>query len=1058
MGSSIVKPLRGFGLPNRLWALANVSEADSSYSQAGQLPGTTVASDPRSHILPTVSNDQGADLEVQTTRAGWVQTEPRRGGHFVYRLDGEASTEWRGYNWAGFLHRFEALSTWSTSTTAWKEMHDLVAINGGHKAVALYVGNDSSTAPVTRTLAGDTWVWAAEQSLPVSGSATFYDVTLTELTDGRLLALALENTGLGSGLDRWRVYFSDDDGGSWTLYDPDPFAVNSSLATSPVWLMSARGSTATSQYKSRWRAGVDDSVVFVRQVNDGFLTRLVQYSSDAKGQGLQLVSSTWSGTTPTDFDLVALSDGRWMLVYLDSSDNVYVRFIGAHGKAFTSAADVYVGTHTGATSVTATELPSGRIELFLSEDGRVRRYWSHDGGTTWIYTDSSDRTGGHPWNSGDASTQLTRLASALVQGSVVWTFTSADGGGGFTYDGVLKAAVLGGASNVEVPGWDAITAGQGVTYLPVELPATISPWAAVGSGTMALVNGACRVVTGAAVQYAQTTFGTTVYDMQVMLEAQVTSGGSTSSTQVGARVSTDDGLNAFTIDIRCTTTGFRIYDVSGVYLGNTVSVDMTAGRQFLVVLNSATGDVWVFHRALGETNWTWSADTIGTLGVAGSGGNTLVRWGHLATTTSQSFWRIVKVRTAPSGTLDFAYQLSSLLGQQYTARGSALPDASGDVGACFLRARNGPARMGESFTIDRRYAYGIENIFYDVSPSPSSPWKSSDLSEQIIAIDVGHDLEAAAGTGFLLAENVNWSYAYLEGYTGAFWESISTVYTYEFHAFLPFTRNGVVVTPNGTSAARYLWRGELDGGWIDLGASGTTTRTIAEQHEGIWNTSRTTKQARILLDPSELTGAEPTSGFCTLHWTSALATWHNTQRHQKLRLRIPSFAYCRDSYWQIGRLLTGTVVVAGKQWSDGWSIEGQPNADRERDSYGTNRVRRRGPPPRTFSAGWASIQSHRRLRGINPDPDYLSADLGPPLAARDDVLHQLLGLLQQTRSGEVPLVALMNVDRASSQTICDRTQWLAGTLASPVSGNHVFGSEGEDEQMRIGSITLEEAI
>ena len=72
-----------------------------------------------------------------------------------------------------------------------------------------------------------------------------------------------------------------------------------------------------------------------------------------------------------------------------------------------------------------------------------------------------------------------------------------------------------------------------------------------------------------------------------------------------------------------------------------------------------------------------------------------------------------------------------------------------------------------------------------------------------------------------------------------------------------------------------------------------------------------------------------------------------------------------------------------------------------------------------------------------------------------------MGILEESKSGEIPVVALSTIPTetiASGSTITDRTLFLYGRLTGSVQFNQVQGSEDSNEFGRLESITVQEIV
>ena len=72
----------------------------------------------------------------------------------------------------------------------------------------------------------------------------------------------------------------------------------------------------------------------------------------------------------------------------------------------------------------------------------------------------------------------------------------------------------------------------------------------------------------------------------------------------------------------------------------------------------------------------------------------------------------------------------------------------------------------------------------------------------------------------------------------------------------------------------------------------------------------------------------------------------------------------------------------------------------------------------------------------------------------EDVGWVLRGILEETDAGAHPVLVLASVPETSGTTITDRTLWHYGRLTSSVRLDHLLGTEGEAEVVRVASLSI----
>jgi hypothetical protein len=177
--------------------------------------------------------------------------------------------------------------------------------------------------------------------------------------------------------------------------------------------------------------------------------------------------------------------------------------------------------------------------------------------------------------------------------------------------------------------------------------------------------------------------------------------------------------------------------------------------------------------------------------------------------------------------------------------------------------------------------------------------------------------------------------------------------------------------------------------------------------------------------------------------------------YKHFRLRIIANQQCPDSFYKIGSMVMGAVLPFGQQWGRGWTQTMIPNVSTRRSRYGSDRVTERGPPIREWSFAWADQPVDLYTLRNSIVPDYLGptgATSPDRVTPSRDVWWMLWGILEQIRSGELPVVALNKIP--DSGMVLDRTLFNMGTLTSAGRITHMLGSEGTSELVRVEPITV----
>jgi hypothetical protein len=1033
-GTRLSRDLRGLGIPDTRFGYDGIYSSDSSYTQAGPRPGTAVPSSASSELVVHASGEQDADLTVTMSHTGSPTLDT--GGRYLWRLTSETSIANRGWTPPNGWHSNHLAVQYSTGTTYTPK--GACTIPSSQKVVCLYYNGTSNYVkvydPSTNTLGSAVAIaagaWAAITCVPG-----------TE----RLIAVVAS-----SGVATW---YSDDEGATWTQ------AARNVFATSV---------TGTVQ-RARLHAVGSDLALMIWS-DSGGTDYVYEYASNNGGASF-VQKQAWTGTAACA-DMAVLPSGKclWAVKYTSGS-LVY---------SYTTAGAWYGPTSASAVAVDASETVDDDVAVYVDHDGAayifardddmIYAWVSYDEGATW-----SEQTHGLA-SSGWASAYITGLyptpcagACAIVHGMTSTHATSGNSVGLWFVGGWGNV----GPQEASAGNLDVKRIGFGVhasvthcsTYLPIELPSAITHWTDASGGvfTETLNNSGYLALTTTVGTIDYTRSTSTATDGIMLIDVSVQSGGAVGSNDVMAQIIGTDGANGYGLTLRLTATQIRLLDRYGAAIA-TVSLDLTARHQFILLLDGSRGEA--YYRAMATPTTAWTAITDGTtLTSGGAVAAGSITWGHSASATASSRWYGVGyVMSTYSDTVWGASDSASssyraIIGKTITPRAYPI-DRISAAGATFLRGVGGPGYATETHAIATAYDYGIERLFYDISPSPEEQWRTTGTSETIIGFrptDSSVDTQIGKSYAIVLL-NANFATAYWERWDGAAWQTVGTYNGSIGFSGLTSTIGGTAeVRPNSATAAagRYIWRNEFRGGTV---VSNGGYRIIERNTEGVFapTSSSAAKQAAIYYDT---TGGALTQGTASIIAPNGVLFVHNvTTAEDRYRLRIPSQTTATSDF-RLGLLLVCEIVPFARQWGRGWTHERAPNADAEADARGTIRKRKRGPPLDRWSFSWAeSIAGDlTKIRTTN-DLDYVSAKANySPLANDNDVPYLLWGLLDELESGQTPVVALNSIPDAASAdttTVTDPTRFLYGTINSSVSLQHVVGDENESEVYRVATIEV----
>jgi len=1044
--------MRGFGLPDvRLTAASNAANPTESTPR----PGSAVAGSASSKFTPVVSNAQGASIDTYVTRAGNANNDPlRRSGLAAsYRLSGGT---YYGWLFPSVLGRTDVLPSYGSIDVF--DGFDCCTIPSTQKVVAVYFEQNALGDLYSRTLDPADWTWDAEVDIRSSGSPLVLDGCCCVLPDEDETVLVMTNDSASA----WTVFSSTDAGATYSTWATRPFQTISSR-------LDGTGAARVSRVVAS-----GDELLFIR-TGSGFA---VQYASNDMGTTFTQVGSDWTSSPPTDPNLVRLAGGSMALAAEVNGAIVWIK-IGSAYTSLESATSVQI-LGASADAVAAWVDDDGACYVTATQNGVVRLFYSADDGATWTEGATQSPFSNGPFNTGDSSTKWLPAAAATSSGRAILLGNGVDGGVGTTYDGMIYACQLGGWSNVEIDGWYDSTNAKGRTWIPIERPDTISGITVNSGGTNSATlttPGMLRIsTTSGSHSYDETTTpSTTATDFVGVIELDVgngnITGGSLTSPIVSLKVMLADGADTTDVEINLTDTTYAVWDNNAGANRGTVTHGITGRMEILVYHNGTSGlGTWTWYRAANTDKWNAGHDDV-TSSTTVSVGLGSVEWGQITTATAGSDWYSVKYLTSTTQDELLPRDTAALQrGKALSARPYPLPNEVSDSSlAAFLAAVSGPGVVAETHDIDVQHDYPKERAFVEVSPSSEEQYRSTVLTETVLAQwepNEAGQFETSLGNGsvYLYLEGINFRKAKLKGSTNG-GSSYATIANFDsslsggtaFDYTLIGEDSLEIDTAQSGNLGRYVWANELVGGTVYLGMGGTDVRRITRNTEGSFDADGTTRRCRIWFEGAD--GTEASTGELLIWAPRGVCIVHNIGAYDTYQVVIDSQATYvpdSDSGFRVGRMMVGSVHPAGKQWSDGWSVNMAPNVASRQDPNGYQRLRRMGKARRDVTLAWPDGVDLTAMRGSSPSPDYLIASSGNPLAAVDDVPYWLMGTLEYLKSGEHPCLVLFEIPDASNTTITDWSLFVCGNIGSAVDFTQALGEENSAEFGRVSPLTIAE--
>jgi hypothetical protein len=1026
-------------------AANTATSTTSSYTEVGYQVGDAEPQTTGSKMVPILSGEQAANLEVVSLVSGMPSLAIVGSAQLGWRFKGEANSKIRGWiapNWLTSVLAMEWTSTGATSYPGQACGHPqtqyVIAayVSSGKRVARVYKPGTHAILPNPKTTAA----YEIRDTYDESDAIVCYPAT------GRIVCLAAN-----------RAYRSDDLGVTWSLHSSGVFAAEID------WQALDYARAAASQDGTALYLGEEETsgTIYQGASNDGFAT-------------VQLVS-TLTGERPS---VTALPGGGYVMAYLGASDYPRAIRLASPWEPIADATPVVIAS-VACDHVAIVADSDGLLTAYYSPSGaagQVRMAVSLDGGATWTaYQEGCLRS---------LSTDRPIVSYSVVPSAGAHIIIGNSSADTATVDGSLWCYRLGGWSSIvpSVPGWTTARdfTGRGGTgyasgqsncsWTPIELPGDAS-WTVSGAATQSLTQDGVRIQASAGqTRIYSRDIGATNSTSVCVVEVVCKDGGDVTTNEVAFSKRVANGVNDRQITIRLDDTGqIRARDGVANSTLATVSVDPDTMVQIMVQVSTSSAvnsGAWVRYPY--QTAWTeiWSGSL--TNGTGAPSATSAMTWGHLASSAalSESYWRMVC--DTESTQVGFGLTHPQALGRPVSARPFplALEASIGSAGSdstltpLSLSATSGPAALKEYWVHTRRPTHPVSHAFPTESPSPLEVWRTVDKSEQLIAFDFSR-VRWLGDSIALVAIGVNFRQASLQYYDGAAWQTAGSLDLASGFTTTTCAVDGTLVVPaSGTSAGgRYLQAGELVGGYVVLETgSGTSTvaRRIVQQSAGWWRSGTGQPEPRITITGAD--GTEDASGDAILCSHSGVLIIHAASlvAFRRWRIRISASQVTPDSYYQAGLLTVMRVQLLGSAPAWGWSQEIEGNVAISTARNGATTAAQLGSPMVTWSMDWADGTDLKILRSDGSALDWQAPSGGYTSGGvtAEDVGWMLRGLLEETDGGAVPVLVLPAVPETSGTTITDRTLWHYGRLSSSVRLDHLLGTEGEAEVVRVASIRI----
>ena len=1107
---------RGLLVPDDRIKESNLDASNSTYTQADPLPGIPVPQGETDlNLEATGTQEANKQLRVAVQRGG----APGRGGMTVrWKEEGDSATSWRGAWPANAMTSDKVIRNVNpVATTGNREAIDPHAVLMDDNKIGvvydkLYFALGTSYYKIS--------FFTVSEDGTVSSDVDLYTRLVTtqrlhpcimKLPDGTLHIYAyLED--IVADTVQVQCFESTDNGANWSLASDacldeaigvDSGASDYDLNDRPsakmrvaysggqvLMLISMRSNDTSTgdfengffQYASSdmgynfekievWDRTINGTQAEIVPSANGFEVFYCSYLTSGTAQQRVRRKSLASAYIPLSSATEMSGPSILNLGFFDPCNGSGRSFTDAECTAFMGDDGMlYVMARTKQSGGTYASSNCGDLIMCVDRSGGASKDLTYElMGVSTLGAGTVGKSGG-PIFFAEAGADFPKYFAAVAAHGRVYLFHNMQASTG-TDDNSLFMMTLGGYQTVtlgstqdsgaltKLVGWDH-------TYLPMEKPDDFAGWTASTSGTTSadVDSGYLNLSTGGGkLVYYKTPPGTPAEGIIAHFGVQFVSY-SLGTELIFARFTLADGSDKCTLDVWIKNGSIAVEDNNGGTALGSLTIDTaTNGVEVLVFFRD--GKATVYAKEMTQAaDLPWSA-VCSNATVSDSGtGSMEVRFGHKVGSNAASRWYW------------FNYTSDEYAGGTPYSTGFTNPDdlqgkpissqVSTYVNGPEIRAIDGPGRPGDTFNIDTRYGYGIENILVPTEPSPSKGWRSTNENANTIAWAFeGANQYRTLG---LYLDGCNWRTATLEGYNAltSSWVSLASIDTATGQTALEYNRIGNTIGVNtsaSTTAGRYFERDEFVGGTVDLGSS--KYRTISSNSPGVW-----TNAAGHVLPGVEFDGldnSEPASGQAAIWSPRILVIIHNTGTiYTKFKLAIAAQSTATDDI-RIGQLVMGGVELFSHDYSFGRTISTEANTELVTYRDGSRSSLKRGDSRRSVTFGWGEGVDITPLQGSTPAPDYLVGTTtggASPVNYRGDVPTTLQRLDVVTAGPGTPVVYIPRIDRGSSGNDVKTIQGLGpvyGRIVSGVATDALLGEENDavaGEVLRIQTIQIEEEL
>ena len=1090
--------LRGFILPLDI-SIANFWQSETNISQQNPRAGDPIPQQSsKMRLLASGNQSDGGDITVVTRKGG----SAGYGSRFTFKENNISTSVEYGRDAYNAISGFE-IDIWGSSTNNYRLPTALVTTQESLLVSYQWDTAVGSTLHVKRyDKDGNEATTTVFSKLSTVTTTQRFHSTMAQLEDGSIiLAFILEDDGEAN----IRVLRSVDDGVSFDVASRESLA-----ATIPVGTTTGAGVNTYNIIRMRM-ASITGSIVLLveTEINNVIVTKrnqLFQFVSIDGGSNFTRIS-TDDNLESNSFRKVNLATrlGRYVLSYIGETSFFHYMelpnpFSNIHLLRESSA--YYSKNVPSLATGTNDYITGGDTSMCVDSDGSVyfmvysgaTNYWM----TSLLFENNSlifmnvNKTFGSTINLKDSFTRLREIFSVIWKGMKV-IISNSDSSS--SLDNSVILTYMGGYSNINLPiskyevaalDWARTLFSQ--SYIPLDEPSSITGLSVLGTGNDTLTGGNLRITSSVgfpSFRYYSwnslpTSINPTDYTEQGIIirsSCIATTGGDTSNNRRGFTLQMDNGTNRYKIEVDITTTQIVLKDITGGSTIATINHNNTQGVDILCALGDGNkASAWYRTYTLGGLR-TWNEiatnQTVGS--AASTGAAHEIIFGHLAwaSGTLQTEWREFHVSTLTATGMGLASGFvnpDDLATRAYPPLGQYSYIYDG----VSISSTDGPTYEGEEFQILPEYDYPIDNILYSQAPSPRIQWRSEktlvgNIPSQSIAFSFNEDSSLSYVEnmpndlmGFHF-NGVNWRSGDIYYYFGGAWQLLTSI---DNQILCSCVASGRTVRGTTGGDEPYFTLNELVGwtAFFNMGILGTGYRKVLSNTEGKFGgTSTTTKQATVIFDTA------PPQGSGTIYFIPpvfSMVVSMNGKKAKGFKIVIDA-QQTYDKDIRIGELIMGPVIIPGRQYGRGRTIQIQSGTVTIETQDGVRYSREISPPTRVFNLAWTDGIDISQLQGDSPDIDYwMSSNQSgaEPIAVNNEAPDLMIGFLRYIQGAVKHFVYLPNVTKSTSLAQDKRylnreKEQALVTLEGDVQIEHVVGDELQVESgevFRIATITLKE--